>query len=223
MSQEEKCKCEDKERCCCLHFREAWTPGSIYRPGDAVPNSGSSYVAIHWNQNDPPPSANWATIASKGGPGPAGPAGPQGIAGPPGPAGANGVVNAFALHRSFDDAIASGTNLGSGGSEIGSLSVPAGNYFVMGSAWLFNNDSDWQAWVLEMYQAGTLFAKMSGTIPGTGANAFVGQDPVPGGGSVMGVCTMSASGLLTLRGYGYSVYTQEIDFVAIPVGTIFHS
>jgi hypothetical protein len=37
----------------------------------------------------------------------------------------------------------------------------------------------------------------------------------------MGMCTMSAPGLLTLRGYGYSVYTQEINFVAVPVGSIF--
>ena len=218
MSREENCKCEDKEHCCCLHFREAWTPGSIYRPGDAVPNNGSSYVAIHWNQNDPPPSANWASIASKGDPGPAGPAGPAGPQGPPGIA---GVVNAYAVHHSFEDALQQGTNLGSGGTDIASLSVPAGSYLVMGMAWLFNHDSDWQAWVLEMYQTDTLFAKLSGSIPGTGANAFVGADDVPGGGTVMGVCTMSAPGLLKLRGYGYSVYTQEIDFVAVPVGKIY--
>ena len=73
MSREERCECCGNEHGCCLRFREGWTPASIYRPGDAVPLAGSSYIAIHPNQNDKPPSPNWALIAAKGDAGPPGP------------------------------------------------------------------------------------------------------------------------------------------------------
>ena len=217
MSHDEKCKCEEKEWCC-LQFREAWSPGSIYRPGDAVPYGGSSYVAIHWNQNDPPPSANWATIASKGDPGPAGPAG---VPGPQGPAGSSGVTDLYSVRRS-QDAGYQGVNMGSGGQQIASLDVPAGSYLVTAMAWLFNNDSDSQAWVLELHLGAAVFSKTSGTIPGTGGGP-VGAGPVPGGGMILGTCTTAAPAAITLWGYGYSIYTQEIDFVALPVGTIHSS
>lgn len=60
---DEESRCEDQGCDCCIRFRDGWSAGSIYRPGNAVPYNGSSYVAIHWNQNDPPASCNWATMA----------------------------------------------------------------------------------------------------------------------------------------------------------------
>src|SRR5215467_2325208 len=117
----EKNPCEDPCcRCCCLRFREAWTTGSIFRPCDAVPFNGSSYAAIHWNQNDPPPSPNWALIASKGDTGPAGPQGPVGPVGPRGPAGPSTPGPTFTAHGTGE------VQFGTGGADFAQINLPAG-------------------------------------------------------------------------------------------------
>ncbi len=63
MSRDDCGECSDKQ-CGRIRFRETWSEGGIYRPGDPIPLNGSRYVAIYPNQNDPPPSPNWALLAA---------------------------------------------------------------------------------------------------------------------------------------------------------------
>lgn len=69
----------------------AWNSGTTYTLNQGVSYNGSSYVALAGSTNDPPPSANWSLLASKGDAGPQGVAGPQGIQGVAGPAGPQGT------------------------------------------------------------------------------------------------------------------------------------
>lgn len=41
-----------------------WSAATTYDPGDVAQRSGTHYVALFTNTNDPPPSANWAEVAS---------------------------------------------------------------------------------------------------------------------------------------------------------------
>jgi hypothetical protein len=123
--------CEDKKNHCCIRFREAWSPGSIYCPGDAVPYQGSSYVAIHPNQNDAPPSGNWALIAGKGD------AGPGGAAGAPGVAGSSGSADVYVLSAMFDQTTTDLLPI-----------LPAGNYVLIGTVSVANEDGDAQDYML---------------------------------------------------------------------------
>ena len=170
-----------------LALSEAWTPGSIYRPGDAIPYGGSSYVAIHANQNDPPPSPNWALIAAEGNSGPAGPQGPagaQGPTGPQGPAGAQGPTGPQGPPGSsgFSDVYVStfATNppgragSASGGSyfEVATLVLPPGSYVVMASVTAVNSVVEQQGstppsylWVLTLLQDGNQVPSFQGNIP----------------------------------------------------------
>jgi hypothetical protein len=91
--------------------RGAWSPRVLYRPGDLVLSSGSTWRSLVENI-DKEPSANpdkWLIFAARGaiglqgkqGPtGPAGLAGAPGIAGPVGPQGPEGNVGAPA-HKEF--------------------------------------------------------------------------------------------------------------------------
>jgi hypothetical protein len=219
MTRDELPKCEE-HKCECLRFREAWTSGSIYRPGDAVPCKGSSYVAIHWNQNDPPPSANWATVASRGADGPAGPVGPTGMPGPTGPAGTSGATDLYAYTAPQD---ATDINLGSGGQVIATLQVPAGTYLIMGSVGFVNQDTDDQSWGMQVLLDGNVVASASGRATGTGGGGFfITGDRISGSTSFLGSGTAAAADAITLRGSGYSIHVDpsNIVFLALKVGAI---
>jgi len=202
----------------CLRFRESWSTGSIYKPGDAVPYEGSSYVALHLNQNDPPPSGNWALIASVGPPGQQGSAGAPGQTGPQGPAGAGSTLFAYATPVPGSD-----INLGADGQDIAVLQVPAGHYLITGSIGFTNEDTDDQNWTFEVdFPSGTVF-KLGGRAAGTGGGGiWVKGDIVAGSMSIVASGTMSQDGPITLRGYGYSihVWTINVQFTALQVGTI---
>jgi hypothetical protein len=212
--------CDDRcghSSCACICFRDAWTPGSIYRPNDAVPYNGSSYVAIHANQNDPPPSSNWALIAGKGDAGPAGPTGSAGPVGPPGANGLSGVTDAYAS--------TSGTaiNLGTEGQDITSLSLPPGSYVIMGTVNLFNNDSDTQNWTLQLAQDGQDILSVQGSEGGNGQGISIGDGNTHGTGvPILATITAAAQTTLTLRAYGYSiwVFPSAGRLVALAVGAI---
>jgi hypothetical protein len=161
-SSDENTPCDDRG-CDCLRFRDAWTAGSIYRPGDAVPYQGSSYVAIHWNQNDPPPSANWATIASKGDAGPAGPAGAQG------PAGAPGESSASDLYKLVPTDAIQAAGFSVQGDVFASLTVPAGSYLITGAFPLVNTDGDKQGWSIEVWANDTLLTQVLGELDAGGS------------------------------------------------------
>lgn len=184
--------CEDPCCSCCIRFREAWTPGSIYRPGDAVPLNGSSYAAIHWNQNDLPPSSNWATIASKGDTGPAGPVGPTGPAGPQGQPGPSlGYTHTY---------FGSGeVQFGTGGNDFASITLPAGNYVIWATVPISKTDSDPQSWGIELSASnGAVVGGAAGRIgPLDGANTQV----VP----VLATCKSSGGTTITFRGFGFNI------------------
>ncbi len=207
MSREEHCECCGKERDCGLRFREGWTRGSIYRPGDAVPLVGSSYVAIHPNQNDEPPSPNWALIAGKGDAGPAGPAGPAGRAGPPG---ASGVSDAYTLVSGYVDL----TN----GQDIGAITVPPGNYVITAVVQLDNIDGDSQSYGVTLANGGTVLAEEQGILQQRLEAGYTTNL------SLLAFITTNVTTKLTLRGQGYNVLcgNQSGRMVALSVGA-FHS
>jgi len=189
--------CDDPCCSCCIRFREAWTTGSIYRPGDAVPYNGSSYVAIHWNQNDPPPSANWATIASKGDTGPAGPAGPTGPQGPVGPQGPPGASSLGYAHSFFGiDEVQFGT----GGMDFASINLAAGQYVIWATVPITSVDGDPQDWRIEV-------SATNGAIVLGGSSGRIG--PLNGSSTqvvpVLAICDSSTDTTITFRGYGYNI------------------
>jgi hypothetical protein len=202
--------CEDQGCDCCIRFREAWTPGSIYRTGDAVPYNGSSYVAIHWNQNDPPPSSNWSTIASKGDAGPAGPAGAQG------PAGASGVSDVYTLTSQ------SQTAFQTSGADLASLNIPAGAYVIMGTIGLADFDSDDQTWTIELRSGDSVIGTFTGRAHGTGAGGVpdTGGDVYPENAYILAPYNATGETTLTLRGYAFNTAVASICLVAMKVGTI---
>ena len=207
MSREERCECCGNEHGCCLRFREGWTPGSIYRPGDAVPLAGSSYIAIHPNQNDKPPSPNWALIAAKGDAGPPGSSGPAGPAGHDGATGQSGVSDAYALD---------GGNVElTGGRDMGSVTVPPGNYVIIVKFELTNADGDSQRYSVTLSHGGTNVVQEGGTLQEAGAAGFTTTV------STLAFFTTNQTTQLVLRGHGYKIGGSGL-VVALPVGT-FHS
>lgn len=208
----ERNPCEDRGCDCCLHFREEWTPGSIYRPGEAVPYDGSSYVAIHWNQNDPPPSGNWAQISSKGDAGPAGAPGAPGATGPAGPQGPPGDSTGSAIYTNSRLTDSDGVGFVPEGVDITTLSVDQGCYVVMATVLMQNVDGDDQNWTIELRQADTVLCTARG-------RASSGQFD---SGVVIAPFSNNADGFvrLTLRGYGYNIVVsptllQPFSFVAM--------
>jgi len=189
----ENCTCECHRCDCCIRFRETWTAGSIYRPCDAVPYNGSSYAAIHWNQNDPPPSSNWSLLAAKGDPGPEGPAGPQG---PPGPAGQS------AFPQVFTKAYVNGeVEFGTGGSPFAALPLPAGDYVLWATVPIALRDTDPQNWniLLTANNGATVSGGVDGRMPPTdGAH----HQPV----SILAVCHAPKPTTITFTGFGYNVF-----------------
>ena len=212
MSIGEEHKCHEHS-CDCIKFREAWSAGSIYRPGEAVPYQGSSYVAIHWNQNDPPPSQNWALIAAKGADGPAGPAGA------PGRAGTDGHSDLYAFTNSDR---AADVNLGNSGSDVAVLAVPPGNYMIMGQIAIANADSDDQNFAFEVHVGGRVVSKIAGRAPGTGGGTFGSGDETWVYASICANGRTVSGETITLRGFGYSIHASlaDVQFMALQVGAI---
>ena len=210
----ERNPCEDRGCDCCLHFREAWTAGSIYRPGEAVPYNGSSYVALHLNQNDPPPSGNWALIASKGD---AGPAGPAGAVGPQGPAGQ--VVDAggndvFATQSFLDPGQGA---FDPGGVEFAALLLPSGSYVVLTTFVLHDFDQDDQSWTVELHNGDSIVSTAIGRL-GSGRDSTV---------TIMSpfVATSDSTARISLLGFGFNIKissdpAQPFNFLAMRVGAI---
>jgi hypothetical protein len=210
MRKSEENPCEERGGDCGICFRDAWTPGSIYRPGEAVPYGGSSYVAIHWNQNDPPPSPNWATIASKGDAGPGGPAGPQG---PQGPAGASGASDVYTT------ATNQAPGLSPDGVDLASIAVPAGAYVLIATAGLTDFDNDDQNWTLNLRSGETVIATSTGRAHGDGNDVAVGES-WGDNGTVLATYTAAGNTTITLTGFGYKISTGQVTLVAMKVGTI---
>lgn len=207
--------CEDR-RCDCLHFRQNWTQGSIYKPGEAVSYEGSSYAALHLNQNDPPPGPNWATIAARGPQGPGGPAGPPGAMGPPGLAGASDLY-VFQAGRPAD------VNLGSDGQDIATLRVPAGSYLVMAAIRFTNMDTDDQNWSFVIRLDGAGLASASGRAQGEGGGGLlIAGDAKDGHATLFATATTPNGGTLLLRGNGYSIHVNlgGVQLIAAKVGVI---
>jgi hypothetical protein len=208
----ERNPCEDRSCDCCLHFREEWTAGSIYRPGEAVPYNGSSYVAIHWNQNDPPPSGNWAQIASRGDAGPAGAPGSQGAAGPAGPQGPPGDSTGSNIYIATRLTDFNGILFVPDGIDIATLAVPPGGYVVMATVLMQSLDGDDQNWTIELRQADTVLCTARGRIS---------SEQFDSGALMAPFATDTDSAVrLTLRGYGYNIvvsptHLQPFSFVAM--------
>lgn len=188
----DNCTCECHRCDCCIRFREEWNAGSIYRPCDAVPYNGSSYAAIHWNQNDPPPSPNWALIASKGD---TGPAGPQGEVGPRGPAGPSTSSETFV---SYATAI---VNFGNDGTDFAQIKLPAGSYVIWATVQLRNTDTDPQSWGIEL--SATNGASIQGNVSGRiAALPESSIQVVP----ILATCESPTSGTtVTFRGFGFNI------------------
>ena len=225
MSKHERAGCEEMRGHCRLHFRESWNSGSIYRPGDAVPYDGSSYVAIHWNQNDPPPSSNWANIAAKGDAGQGGaqgPVGPPGPVGPQGPAGISGASDLYAFAPSGEP---QDINVGTDGQDVAQLALPPGSYLAMATVGLINFDSDQQGFEIRLFKDSEVIATYFGTAWGGGSTLGV-PDPdfaslvIP----ILAAFTVEDSGAtLILRVNGYSIHVRvpgTVQLMAIKVGTI---
>ena len=218
MRKSEENPCEERGGDCGICFRDAWTPGSIYRPGEAVPYGGSSYVAIHWNQNDPPPSPNWATIASKGDAGPrgeTGPGGPAGPQGPQGPAGASGASDVYTT------ATNQAPNLSTDGVDLASITVPAGAYVLMATAGLTDFDGDDQNWTLNLRSGDSVISTSTGRARGDGGGVGVvsGED-WGDNGTVLATYTAAGNTTITLTGFGYRIRVGQVTVVAMKVGTI---
>jgi hypothetical protein len=76
-----------------LSWRGTWSPITTYGVNDVVQYQGVTYIASAQSLGIPPPSQDWAVLASPGVPGPQGPAGlagAQGSAGAPGATGPQG-------------------------------------------------------------------------------------------------------------------------------------
>jgi hypothetical protein len=77
-----------------IEWRGAWDDTTAYVEDDAVELDGTAYIALAGNTNDPPPSANWSELATKGDTGPVGATGPTGPIGATGPQGSVGATGA---------------------------------------------------------------------------------------------------------------------------------
>jgi hypothetical protein len=183
--------CEDPCCSCCIRFREAWTAGSIFRPGDAVPYNGSSYAAIHWNQNDPPPSANWALIASKGDTGPAGPQGPAGAQGPPGPTSQGLTFTSFGRGE---------VQFGTGGSDFANITLPAGAYVIWATVPITNTDTDPQSWSIQLSASNG--ARLEGAASGRIAPLEESSTQVV---PILATCESPVETTITFRGFGFNI------------------
>lgn len=215
MSREECSHCGGRS-CDCLRFRHEWTPGAIYKPGEAVPRDGSSYVAIHANQNDPPPSQNWAQIATKGADGAVGPVGPVGPRGPDGRPGDSRATDLYelALRDFYGD-------FGSDGRESPPKTIPAGSYLVIASIGLSNNDGDDQNWVLELKLNGDVIDSAAGRLRGgLSGGVLINDSPGTEKVTLVASCTSTGDGTLTLRGAGYQIYGSNISVRALKVGAV---
>ena len=206
------CDCGDRKEHCCIRFREAWSAGSIYRPGDAVPYQSSSYVAVYPNQNDSPPSSNWALIAGKGD---AGSAGPPGATGPQGPAGISGATEVYESPRTGDS---SDTNVGTQGTTVAQISLPAGSYVVMGNVRLSNDDSDQQDYSLTVKINAADIVAIGGRITALGDD--IGNSVIV---PILTTLTTNTDTTLTIFVSGFSIHLEtpkDIRLIAIKVGAI---
>jgi hypothetical protein len=212
----ERNPCEDRGCDCCLHFREAWSAGSIYRPGEAVPYNGSSYVALHLNQNDPPPSGNWALIASKGEAGPAGSAGATGPQGPAGKAGEGGGNDVFVTQQFINQDQGPFTP---GGVEFAALSLSSGSYVVFVALTLANSDGDAQNWTVELHNGDTVLASSAGRIESAAWGTVNLVVPF--------VATSDLGTPLSLWGFGFMIEvlgdTPQVTLLAMRVGPIHYT
>jgi len=167
-------------------------------------------VALHLNTNDPPPSGNWALIAAKGDAGPAGAAGAQG---PPGAAGTAGGTEVYAVTAPGPN----GIGFQPEGTDIGSLSLPAGSYVIMASVAIFNVDADDQNWTLEL--------RIGDTVLTNGGGRLITSSSANGTLMVLFTAVNDSATTITLRGYGYNIVvymdvSQPFSLVAMKVGTL---
>ncbi|MEO9037800.1 MAG: hypothetical protein ABI442_20055 [Gemmatimonadaceae bacterium] len=173
-------------------------------------------MAIHWNQNDPPPSPNWATIATKGATGAVGPAGPAGPRGPDGQPGDSRASDLYEL--SLQDF---GGEFGTDGIESPPKIIPPGSYLILCSVSLGNNDGDDQDWVLEVKLNGVVLDSAKGRLRG-GLSGGVWINTEPGSDTVALVASYSSASdaALTIRGAGYKIFGSYISVRALKVGAI---
>jgi len=146
---------------------------------------------------------------SPGLPGPAGPVGPQGPQGQPGPPGASGTSHVFQSSTGVNGQLVG--DLSGAGLDILSLSVPAGNYVVLGNVVLFNTDPDQQRAVCNFNTGPVSTASVElGGLQHTSEATLSLQD----------VTSLPSPGTITLHCQGFKVSFMNAVITAIKVDAI---
>ena len=158
------------------------------------------------DKGDVGPQGPAGPVGPAGSPGPVGPQGPQGQQGPPG---ASGTSHVFQSSTGVNGQFVG--DLSGPGLDILSLSVPAGNYVVLGNVVLVNIDPDQQRAVCNF-----------NTGPASTASAVLGglQDTLEGTLSLQDVTSLPSPGNITLHCQGFKVSFMNAVITAIKVDAI---
>ena len=158
------------------------------------------------DKGDVGPQGPAGPVGPAGSPGPVGPQGPQGQQGPPG---ASGTSHVFQSSTGVNGQFVG--DLSGPGLDILSLSVPAGNYVVLGNVVLVNIDPDQQRAVCKF-----------NTGPASTASAVLGglQDTLEATLSLQDVTSLPSPGNITLHCQGFKVSFMNAVITAIKVDAI---
>jgi Collagen triple helix repeat (20 copies)/IPT/TIG domain len=160
-------------------------------------------------QGPPGPVGPAGSSGPPGVQGPVGPVGPQGPQGLQGPPGASGTSHAFQSSTGVNGQLVG--DLSGAGLDVLSLSVPAGNYVVLGNVVLFNLDPDQQRAVCKF-----------DTSPASTASVELGglQDTSETTLSLHDVTSLPSPGNITLHCQGFKVSFMNAVITAIKVDAI---
>jgi len=161
------------------------------------------------DKGDVGPQGPAGPVGPVGSPGPPGLQGPVGPVGPQGPPGASGTSHVFQSSTGVNGQLVG--DLSGAGLDILSLSVPAGNYVVLGNVVLFNIDPDQQRAVCNF-----------NTGPVSTASAELGglQHTSEATLSLQDVTSLTAPGNITLHCQGFKVSFMNAVITAIKVDAI---
>jgi len=141
--------------------------------------------------------------------GPEGPVGPQGPQGPQGLPGASGTSHAFQSSTGVNGQLVG--DLSGAGLDVLSLSVPAGNYVVLGNVVLFNTDPDQQRVVCNFNTGPASTASIElGGLQNTSETTLALHD----------VTGLPSPGNITLHCQGFKVSFMNAVITAIKVDAI---
>jgi collagen triple helix repeat protein/IPT/TIG domain-containing protein len=142
-------------------------------------------------------------------PGPEGPVGPQGPPGPQGLPGASGTSHVFQSSTGVNGQLVG--DLSGAGLDVLSLSVPAGNYVVLGNVVLFNTDPDQQRAVCNFSTGPASTASIElGGLQNTSETTL----------SLHDVTSLPSPGNITLHCQGFKVSFMNAVITAIKVDAI---